>query len=455
MMRLDWKELLVAFFLVLIPNGVMLGLALWVDVDRSYINFDYVFVALLLAICSRFLVVPVFICCFFLDALSLVRQIVPVVNVFDSLYLIGFIGVAPILYQVAFFFAMLVMVLLAWMVWRLALITNKKNLVIVVNIFLFLYVANIFFVDDAGATYRRSGGGVISSQAVHAYEASKGGFVLRFAGNSGAPFEDELVSGATDVWMENPDLAGQKVLLIVSESWGVAGDKIQDSVLAPLKNSEFVDGFSQGVLNFSGVTVQGELRELCALRPRHLNLESVRGEFAGCLPNRFKGMGFKTMAVHGAAGSMYGRRQWYPRLGFQTRIFFESKQWGRRCYSFPGACDSELSHEVVDFFRKNEKAFVYWLTLNSHVPYDERDLIVNSFDCMANGIEESSSVCRNLKLHSQFFFYLEKALHSKAMSGVEVVIVGDHEPPLFGDHERSFFDRSKVPWVRFSVGSSR
>src|SRR5690606_17434191 len=110
-----------------------------------------------------------------------------------------------------------------------------------------------------------------------------------------------------------------------------------------------------------------------------------------------------TLAIHGASGVMYDRVHWYPRVGFDETVFFESRRWQRRCYSFPGACDDELIGEIGRFLEGKEKAFVYWLTLNSHAIYDERDIRIWGFDCAGHGIPEGSQTCRNLSLHYQFF----------------------------------------------------
>lgn len=447
--KVSWKEIVVAILIIIIPNAIMYGVAFWVDVERPAINFDYVVVALFLAVSPRWVTLPVFAICLFLDALGVVRQIVPVVNVLDSFYLLGFIGVAPFQYQLAFVFSLVaslaLIVLLGW--WGTK--TSKGALAIVVNVMLLVYVFKIIFLGSAGATYREIDDNFIASQAVSAYEASTGGFVSNFSVAGNDPFEEKRVKSATASWFDAPGKVGEKVLLIVSESWGLADYRVQESLLSPLRKSEQVKGFSQGELVTAGVTVQGELRELCRLRPRYLNLENVSEGFEQCLPAIFQRLGFRTMAIHGAAGAMYDRRKWYPRMGFDKTVFFENKQWEKRCYSFPGACDEELINEITNFFRGEGPAFVYWLTLNSHVPYDKRDLSVDVFDCEAVGVKASSRACFNFKLHAQFFYYLEKALHKDSMRGVRVLVVGDHEPPMLEEEDREYFERSKVPWIGF------
>lgn len=452
MAKVSWKECWIATLIVLIPNAIMYSLAFWVGVGRPAINFDYVVVALFVAVCPRWVTLPFFSLCLFLDALGLIRQIFPVVNVLDSLYLLGFIGVAPFPYQLAFVFSIVASLMLIALLWWGSTKTSRGALAIVVNVMLFVYVLKITFLGSAGATYRDVDDNFIASQAVSAYEASIGGFVSSFSVGEGEPFEEKLVKSATASWFNDPGKVGGKVLLIVSESWGVADNRIQDALLSPLRTSDRVKGFSQGELGTVGVTVQGELRELCRLRPRYFNLENVTKGFENCLPAIYQRLGGRTMAIHGATGAMYGRRNWYPRLGFEKTVFFENKQWEKRCYSFPGACDEELFSEVTDFFRGDQPAFAYWLTLNSHVPYDKRDLSVDFFDCKSVGVDPSSKACLNFKLHAQFFYYLEKALHKESMKGVRVLVVGDHEPPMIVGDDREYFEKSRVPWIEFYGG---
>ncbi|MEP5232580.1 MAG: sulfatase-like hydrolase/transferase [Alloalcanivorax sp.] len=444
------KNFFIALLFVFIPNAVFLVLAWWLDVNRPTINFDYAMLALIVAVCPRWLALPIFVTFLFFDVLGVVRQVIPIVNVMDSFYLLSFIGVAPFFYQLAFLFSMLMFFILAGLLWRFYRSSSKEALVIVVNVLLGFYALKIFLLGASGDTYIKTNDAFIESQIVSAYEASSGSFVDGFSIDSGDVIERGLVPSATESWFDDPQSVGDKVLLVVSESWGVTDERVQNAVLSPLLNSSVVSDLSLEELNVSGVTVQGEVRELCRLRARHFNLKDVTDEFNGCLPAMYERLGYHTMAIHGAAGAMYGRRKWYPKLGFDKTVFFESKQWKKRCYSFPGVCDEELMKEVGAFFQGESPAFVYWLTLNSHIPYDRRDLSVDLLDCGSVGVLPSSKACSNLKLHYQFFYYLEKLLHERHMSGLRVIVVGDHDPPMLSDKDRKYFKKFRVPWIEFS-----
>jgi len=92
--------------------------------------------------------------------------------------------------------------------------------------------------------------------------------------------------------------------------------------------------------------------------------------------------------------------------------------------------------ELESFFSQPGKRFMYWLTLNTHAPYDLRDLRADHFDCEAHGIGENTESCRLLKLQADFFAGLAQQLRTDAMKGVDVIIVGDHAPKLMNIEEK-------------------
>jgi phosphoglycerol transferase MdoB-like AlkP superfamily enzyme len=180
----------------------------------------------------------------------------------------------------------------------------------------------------------------------------------------------------------------------------------------------------------------------------------VETGFENCLPKRLLAAGYKTAAMHGATSLMYDRRHWYPRAGFEKMTFFEDRVWPQRCYSFPGACDLDMLPELEKFFGQPGKRFMYWLTLNSHAPYDLRDLRVDHFNCAAHGISDNTEVCRLLKLQADFFSGLAQQLRSDTLKGVDVIIVGDHAPSLINlEDKTAIFAPSVVPWVRLKTQS--
>ena len=67
-------------------------------------------------------------------------------------------------------------------------------------------------------------------------------------------------------------------------------------------------------------------------------------------------------------------------------------------------------------------------------------------------MKPEGDICRNAKLETQFLDNLAKLVLRPEMKGVEVVIVGDHMPPLFGNEEIYPYLRwQDVSWLHFKV----
>ncbi len=245
----------------------------------------------------------------------------------------------------------------------------------------------------------------------------------------------------------------EKVLLIVNESWGEPNASVQEVLLAPLlKRKGQLSSIDWGAFDFQGITVQAEIRELCNVYLSGAQVKVAYNDLSGCLPELYRSSGFHTVAMHGAVGTMYERVDWYPHIGFEETIFFESRTWPRMCYSFPGACDVDMIGEVSSAMRRYENVFFYWLTLNSHYKYDPRDIDKNRLDCSVYGIDESSQSCRNLNLHAKFFDKLAELIDDPAMRGVKVLVVGDHSPVISDKEEKEkYFKAGKVAWLEFKV----
>ncbi|MBP7255254.1 MAG: sulfatase-like hydrolase/transferase [Negativicutes bacterium] len=208
--------------------------------------------------------------------------------------------------------------------------------------------------------------------------------------------------------------------------------------------------------DFNGATVEGELRELCKLETSNgFALRKLdKKHFINCLPNQLKSQGYETIALHGTSGRLYDRYDWYPKAGFNQSLFGENFTSLQRCSAFNGICDSELINVVADKFseNRNNKLFFYWLTLTSHSPYVKEDITNNRFNCQQFGMKPEGDICRNAKLETQFLDNLAKLVLRPEMKGVEVVIVGDHMPPLFGNEEIYPYLRwQDVSWLHFKV----
>jgi len=257
------------------------------------------------------------------------------------------------------------------------------------------------------------------------------------------------------------DKLPNKILFIISESWGLPYNiKILESQLNPLYKDNLIKKIKMGEVQTLGATVFGEFRELCEKIPSKLNFFNINeAPLENCLPNVMRNKGYKTISMHAADETAYDRTNWYPVIGIDEMFFRKElstmlKKGDRlHCYSFPGLCDDSLFTITHNILNSDEKVFLYWLTLNSHHPFDKRDIInYNKNICERDfhlGYDEG--LCNYHNMHFQFFNGLAKMIRSDNLSGVEVLIVGDHPPPLNSEIARSYFNPRKVPFLYFII----
>lgn len=453
-MSKEWKSFLYSAFLFLVlPNALFVALVMALDLGRPLINLDYLIVSVLLAAgwrvtsyCALFLLALV-------DVLSMVGQVYPFIKVSDLLYLSRFIFLSSGVNQfyIISFFAIAFFSLL----WFSISVPKegKVTSLVYLNLGLFFYAVHVYGGDDRNKYWRVSDTPIVSSQFISFYEYRTSGFIGTFF-MKGEAFLETGYQGGTQYWVKDVSILGDKVLLVVNESWGVLKDEAaQDEVVRPVTNlKDKFEVLLYSEIDFKGATVAGEMRELCGLTTLHFSFDHDDARLQECLPRQFSDAGYSTHAIHGAVGVMYGRFGWYPKVGFQTQTFFESRLWPRRCYSFPGACDVDIASVVRKKLVESDKSFVYWLTLNTHNFYDSRDIVIDVFDCERFALEAGSETCRNAKLQAQFFQTLADSLATSDLSGAEVIVVGDHEPPIFNQSERErYFEEGKVSLLRFKV----
>ncbi len=262
-------------------------------------------------------------------------------------------------------------------------------------------------------------------------------------------------SAAEVVWGKHGLPKSSRVLLVVAEAWGQPkDDALLRLQIEALGRSPRVSDLLLDKVHAKGATAAGELRELCSVIPTRLNFRKMTPEKVGdCLPARLARLGYSTTGIHAAHGAMYRRTLWWPQVGLQKLMFKENlPPSDEACYSFPGYCDRNLI-DVVKSHLRQERSFAYWLTLNSHMPYDRRDVVNYREEfCKPLIVDRfKEQLCNYQNLHAQFFEGLASLIDDPSMKGVEVVVVGDH-PPLFNDREvRDYFSRDQVPMLHFTV----
>lgn len=448
------KNIVFSIFIVSLFNILFQVIAYNTGTERSPINLDYFFLLLLLHKGYKKLFYAFGVIVAFFDFMNLFVQIFPFVRLEDLLSILKFALISSFTYQI--FSIMLVVAVSINLIIIKKMYHQSVNLYLIIILNLFLLVAfcqkNYFYTNIVGKFWKPYTGELVVSGTINYLSSTKSLFTDSFKFNDNALRKINSDHATKNLIKDAANY--NKILLILNESWGVVEDKkLHESIIDPLLKNPKVTKLDEGYLEFSGFTISGELRELCQVVPLHYNLKNQVKGFEDCLPHVLKSKGFKTVGVHGALGSMYDRKYWYPRAGFEN-IFFRDEGLNlinSRCFSFPGNCDKDITGVIANQFSLYNKTFIYWLTLNTHAIYDLRDLYFDRFKCEEyHYIQNDSQICRNLKLQHQFFYTLSKMIKDHDLKGVKVIVVGDHTPPIISN-ENNIFKKNIVPFIEFTV----
>ncbi len=438
--------------------GLLPNLPFWVathflKVDRPYIVLDYLVSGALFAYGWRKLASVLLVVFVLVDGLSIQGLVYPVLHPADVFYLLTLLPYAPSIWKLAAVSGLVLLVMMVGMSWRFARTSNRLAALALLGLAVLGYAAQSKL-DPNSSEFERTNSQVFGSQLAY-YVNTRATLVLDSLFKRVNPlypigFRDEI-----QAWANKDAADSRNILLIVVESWGQMKDqRIQSAILQPLlAERDRFQWMKTGQTPGDRATVEAELRYLCGLGARYLNLEPVTKGFEHCMPWQLKARGYATTAIHAADGGMHARKFWYPRAGFDRIIFHDTSSWKTHCYSFPGACDREIMASTLPAaFAGKDRQFVHWMTLNTHAPYDERDLWMDAFDCVEYQLPEHGDTCRLSKLHAQFFRQLAQVLAQPAMRGTEILIVGDHSPPLLDQDEfkRNFVD-GVVPYVHLRI----
>lgn len=456
------SEVITLIFLITLPNLIFLLLAFYGATSRPLINIDYLFALIVLILpfkWTRILGSILFILAMLIDALMFTIQIFPFLNIAAIRYLASFISIAPneyLIISACFFLAIVITYGIIFFLSKSQKINRIYSQFILIIFFIISYVFMTMGItyNNFKAILGRDNYYIAHSQIKLYQDITQTNFwkdanvVPRLF-----PYWDNKQRAVSS--LQNPE--SNKILYIVAESWGVLNNtQAQNDILKKIytlkPNFKFIHN---GIFETSGATVAGELRELCNLRISNNGFALSKTEqqkFENCLPNQLASKGFKTYALHGTSGLLYDRTNWYKKAGFQQTWFGENFIGLRRCTAFKGVCDSELMTKVGQTFKQNDnhKIFFYWITLTSHQPYSEKDIINQRFDCKKYQMKENGDACNNSKLHTQFFDDLANLIQKPEMKGVEVMVVGDHQPPMWGS-EIEHVKPLTVSYLHFKV----
>lgn len=255
------------------------------------------------------------------------------------------------------------------------------------------------------------------------------------------------------------DTTGNQLLIVV-ESWGELKDaKLQNELNTWIAQKFENKGYtvSLGTSKTYGSTVAAGLRELTNTMgdySYYLNKKSKETPFNSIFDEK-KIQGYETFGFHPYTEQMFLRSVWWKNIGIQNLYFKEqyllensTKQnlvKGEANY-FPSIKDEIFFDYVLNKTKKTQKKFVYFLTVNSHIPYNAIGIDhspTNQFDVSKMDI---TSQAKNQLIHiKNLLEYFSQKIEPKDWN--QILIVGDHMPPFPTKKDRNFYVDGKVPYL--------
>jgi hypothetical protein len=245
----------------------------------------------------------------------------------------------------------------------------------------------------------------------------------------------------------------RNLVVILVESWGVPDAPLDRQIDRQVWSPErWAARYSvtRGSTAYYGSTTNAEVRELCGAWADH---NSYDFDHSRCLPERFREAGFATHSFHAFEGTFFDRETWYPKIGFDDIAFGNTlrKRGAHFCDGvFAGACDFDIAPQIGATLRANpdKRNFVYWLTLNSHLPVDANKTL-GSDRCRIGPAEwraDFPMLCRSYQVQKVLADSITKEIMRPDFPDADILIVGDHMPPFFPRSIRTRFDTGHVPY---------
>lgn len=247
------------------------------------------------------------------------------------------------------------------------------------------------------------------------------------------------------------DVPNANMAVVVVESWGKFEDNsaLTKFIASPLLSKEVGSRYSIkfGSVKFQGSTTNAELRELCGLKGSYRDLFNLP-RFK-CLPDVFTSHGYRITGMHGFRGDMFDRTSWWPLIGLRRRLFledFERSKYLKKCgTAFPALCDADLITLMADRLR-NDRQFVYALTINSHLPLPPSPMSDGVLNCAKFPAELHNERCALAQQWRRVFNSLARNVLRSDIKPTQFVIVGDHSPPLLAT-AKGRFSSVRVPYI--------
>jgi hypothetical protein len=249
------------------------------------------------------------------------------------------------------------------------------------------------------------------------------------------------------------------LVVILLESWGIDLDtSVRDLLIQPYSAPDLLVRYrvSQGTALFYGSTVSGEARELCNSKIGVQILSVSSSDARVCLPGRLAAAGYHSISVHGMDGHMFQRSDWYDTIGFQEKWFRDSlRQQGLPdCVgAFTGICDASIARWIGDRLDKKQANpdFVYWVTLNSHLPVRVPSALSGGASCSVSpSLATQPALCSWYQLVENVHRSVAQLAMTSLARPTIFVVVGDHAPPFANPKLRGQFSSTDVPYIVLS-----
>jgi hypothetical protein len=247
--------------------------------------------------------------------------------------------------------------------------------------------------------------------------------------------------------------SGRNVLMIMVEALGQFADPWRQSILLqPFQNAELLKRYdvSVGATTYYGSTTAAEMRELCSTRESYETV--LEGKQFVCLPHQMEQRGYQTVSLHNFTSNFFQRKDWYPKLGFEQQLFRDdlTGYLKRQCGGpFRGPCDVDVVPFIGKQLREAKKpTFFYWMTLSTHVPIAPNEGSPRLNCTRGGGPIGQVEVCSMTEMWMDVFEAIAKM--TADLPPTEILLVGDHAPPLWSKAGRRLFTPGQVTWVRLA-----
>ena len=452
------EKIINTLIFLLLPNLIFLILSITTETSRTLINIDYILPVVLILLNNRWFKAIGYIglvLAIISDVFIFVFQMFPFMDLEGALYLAPFLWNGPIHYLV-FVIATITYTLFFPLIINLSSKNTDNFHTMLVGI---TALVTGFFVNDHNIRYKNGLGETPSSVNNYSYVAASQTKLFLSINNMDFVKANQIEASFSPTQyqrvlskLEQP--YNQKILFILVESLGVASkSEAQNKILKPIaQQKSFFEYYNMGKYEAPDATIQAEIKELCAQDVKGYGLRLVAdASFPVCLPKVLADKGYRTTAFHGANGKLYDRFSWYKKAGFKTYLFAENFLDAKKCKAFNGVCDDEVFPIIRDYFKEDKPLFFHWMTLTSHAVYAKKDIYSQRFDCEYYKIDNDEA-CRNMMLQAQFFEGLARLNKQPEMQGVEVVLIGDHQPPIINGNTRfGEYEYKTVPWVHYKI----